>query len=369
MSVEQGQGGNGNQNPNPEVGQQGQQGGGDPNQIQVPENLPEGVTPEAYRQLHQQWQSSATKQEPEPPVVMKNARRVLEGLKQSNRQPTSATEAPPLNERVGVFANPMVAHLNQMYAEGKPMSDIQSFLNLQRLDPASMSPMDALTRKVMMDIGLNESDAIQYIETKYGADLPANTEDPNYTFEKKAMESKIKVDGLEARKWLQTQQLSFDTPEAQQARKDAEATRTRNIHGWTQVAKTLTKPEDVVLNFEHEDKSIGGKYTFDYKPKLDEATVKKLNTSIVQFAMSNNLSLDDEGSIETLMTLRDNMLKTMFHEEMIKHALSDFYAGLMKSLVNNQPQLFTQGGQRFSAPQGKKKPKNKVGPNVQDGFM
>jgi hypothetical protein len=377
MSIESGQGTPNNTGQTDPQGQQtspeqqetsGQQNTG--SQIQIPENLPEGVTPEAYRKLHQQWQESTKKApQPEPPVAVKNARRILESMRSGDQTSGSSAAAPPLNERVGVFANPMVAHLNKMYTEGKSMSDIQSFLDLQRLDPASMSPTQALTRKMMMEIGLSESDALQYIETKYGADLPADTNDPRYEFEKKAMESRIKVDGLDARRWLQNQQLSFDTPEAQQARKEAEKTRNANLHGWTQVASALTKPDDVVLKFAHEDKSIGGKYTFDYKPKLDEATVKRLNTSIVQFAMSNNLPLDDENSINTLMTLRDNMLKTMFHEDMIQHALSDFYSGLMKSLVNNQPQLFNRGGQRFNAPAGTKKTSNKVGPKVKEGFM
>jgi len=230
------------------------------------------------------------------------------------------------------YANPYVEKVNEMFKAGADRSQVARFTELHFMDLENMDPGDAIVQKLKMENPTFDSAMIERLMERQFGEIPSEDEDsPEAQAKREKIAMDLKIEGQKAKEWLRSQVTSFDNPQVQKQQEEMRQTRERYATAWNSVATQLISDSNQ-LGFELDDKKVGGKYHFNFSPKLDEKTKQELAQAVTNFALENNLPLTKE-SLPQLQQYQEMLLWTMNRHEFLKHMAYDMYSSLQKYFV------------------------------------
>jgi hypothetical protein len=253
------------------------------------------------------------------------------------------------------YANPLVERIDSFFREGKGEQDVQKFLQIQALDTKSLGYGDAIRHKMRMEYPhLNETEINAQMDAQYG-ELPAE-DDPGYEKAKARMSAKMKIDGQQAKDWIEQQKVPHQDPAAQQKAEQAKQAAERFQASWGKVAQSMVSAEDnLKLSWGANDDKVGGDYKFDYTPKLSKEEGQQVQQMVQQYAVDNNMPLD-ERSLPALREYQEMVVWNLKRDDFLLHMARDMYASLQERFLQNRAPQPKKGSENSRNAQQQPKP-------------
>lgn len=222
--------------------------------------------------------------------------------------------------------SPLATRIEKMITEGRGTDDVAAFLKLQSLDPSQMSDEDAVRYKMSSDYpSLSVEEIEAQIEDLFGPE----SEDAKAKAKRSAQ---LKIKGKEAKEWLALQQE--ETGKESKMAEEARAQKQKLSQAWQGIAPKIAT-EEAKLKFAENSDKVGGDYSFEYSPKLTEEQTKMVEKAVMDYAVQNNLTVDDAGW-EEASRFRDNLLWNINREDFLKHMAMDMYASVKEAMVRKK---------------------------------
>jgi hypothetical protein len=270
-------------------------------------------------------------------------------------QATATNTPTPGQDQSPGFANPFVEKINKMFIEGKSNTDIAAFLRINSMDVDNMDPSTAVVERIKLEHpSLTPQEVDYYLEDKYGKIPAPGTE--GYDEAVGRIQSRMKVDGLEAKNWLKDQMASFSDPEAEARRNQLAQQRQQLQASWGHHVSQMTTPENLKLSFKMQDDQMpGGKgyyFDFDVSKKLTAQQQVELNNMMVNYAIDENLPVN-AASAPKLEAYRNSVLSQYFMNDYLTELVRDVHAAAWEAATKqfsvgqggNTQQVRTNGSQ------------------------
>lgn len=182
----------------------------------------------------------------------------------------------------------------------------------------------------------------------------------------KKRESLIRRKAINEQKFLDEQKASFDVesqPAGAATNAIDEQSRARLQAGWKEVVGRLGSDP---IQFEFEDKSIDGKYEFQWDG-FDEKIEASIQEAVIQQAVQAGLDFTPEN-LDKLRQTTNVLRKVQYAESFQKAMVQDLYASLKEAFVRNERNV---GGIRrgTSSVQKQAQPKRSSGPRSKNQFF
>lgn len=320
--------------------------------------LPEDFNPEQFNQTLQKvvgvesYEQIKTLQE-KAQQAEQIQQQMLE-IQQRNKELEAKVQMNP-------YANEFVQQVDQFFRQNRTEDEIRKFFDLHTKDVKSMSHSDAIVQKMMMENpGMDEGDVRLLVESQYEpqmslAEDATDADKARYAREKKRLDAQMKLEGEQARKWLQDQMKSFNSPEMEQKRQQQQQQMQQLTERWSKVSNVLVDPkafdDGIKLDFEYKDDKGGWNYSHPgYAPKITPEIQEQLSGLITQYAIQNNIPLSEEY-IPQLMEYRDAVLRNYFFDDFMKSILIDFHAEVAEQFAKRYSGVGGQQHQRSATPQ------------------
>lgn len=315
------------------------------------------------------------------PEILNTALKAVAGIEDYTQLPTRLAEADKLKARLAEieskygqaqqdyqslkakaelspYANPLVETVNKFFQEKRDPAEARQFLALHAIDVENMGGMDAWRQKVKMENPRYTDRMIDRIaEKEFGAEPAADDPDAEAKLQQRKLD--IEIAGSQARDWLQSQMVSLDDPQ-KSAQLEAQRIQAEQFKSsWTNVARELAGAQEPLSFKIEDDKNVGGKYYFDYQPKLDAETKAGVEKALAEYAVANKLPLTQD-SARQLKEYKQALMWNINREDFLAHMAKDMYASLLKAFTEQQAGVTpTNGSERQGArpePQGSRFP-------------
>ena len=231
--------------------------------------------------------------------------------------------------------NDFQRRLSELYSSGADEGTVQNFIRLSAgYNPSNHEETIKFAIKYRNPSYTDED--VEFAFNELVGETPDRDEFEEEEYERhmKKRLSLIRRKALEEQNFLEQQKASLkieEQPAGAASNKIQEQSRARLQSGWSEIVNRLS-PDPIQFAFE--DKSIGGKYEFQWSG-FDDAKEAEIKKAVIQQAVQAGLEFTPDN-LEALKNTARVIRQVQYQQEFMKAMIQDAFASIQERIVKSE---------------------------------